>query len=66
VGLGNVPENPYLTDLYRCAVDALGSPTEALDWLTTPNEYFQGEPPLLYANRVAIIEELGRIAHGVF
>jgi hypothetical protein len=25
----SVPENPSLTDLYRCAVDALGSPTEA-------------------------------------
>jgi Protein of unknown function (DUF2384) len=61
-----VPEDPSLTDVYSCAVEALGGPDVALDWLTTPNEYFEGEPPLLHTNRLQVIGELGRIAHGVF
>jgi hypothetical protein len=62
----NVPKHPSLKDVYCCAVEVLGSPAAALDWLTMPNEEFEDEPPLLYPNHLEVIEELGRISHGVF
>jgi uncharacterized protein (DUF2384 family) len=52
------------------AVECFGDLDKALDWLQTPNATLKGLAPVRIAadpdGRRAVLNELGRIEHGVF
>lgn len=69
--------DPHLSDhllmvgkVYERAVDVLESPEFARQWLKAPNYAFRSHAPLEYLSSFAgtqeVLDELGRIKHGVF
>jgi uncharacterized protein (DUF2384 family) len=57
-------------ELLDRAVECFGDFDKALEWLQTPNATLKGLPPVRIAvdpeGRQAVLDELGRIEHGVF
>ena len=57
-------------ELLARAIQCFGNRDKALDWLRTPHPAFDGEAPLERAHDPegyqAVLDEIGRIEHGIF
>jgi uncharacterized protein (DUF2384 family) len=57
-------------ELLDRAVECFGDLDKALEWLRTPNAALKGMAPVRLAidleGRLAVLDELGRIEHGIF